>query len=681
MLGTAYAALLGSSAQGQPVAPNFVLVRPTLALAVGQDGVPGSNVVYVAPGGSGNGTIGSPYGTLEAAHNHAGLGAGWTIVCRGGTYSRTSTFTPTKSGTNGNPITVMAYPGETVILDYGSEFAAYRTSGGGLWQVENASLKLWRSVSTGFGTAARVMGHWEEAGELWQLYGYKTTGPSETGTGANYYGPGVRIGSDGRLHIRFQRPDPAQVTSKWPSYQPGTSGGNWVIPSTEDPNDYAIYLARQNGTFGFTFNNVNYWTIHDINIMGCENGVLITGTCAGITIERALWRGCYVGVRKSNATTNDLVVRRIQSVSGRLDYFSWGFIKDRHGATEMDNQAFFNYASGGGGGTNTTVEDCFAMGYFDGFAGSNSDANMVIRYNWFEDIRDDIFQVPTNTNGVEIAYNVHMNTPLHDWQLSGGTSTGNFYVHHNVCWQRLPRLWDTNQGLASTGITVAHFSSGATGRFQPRQVYNNTIIVNGGSATRGGAQVAHCAAQSSNELALANSTFNNALIVYADRNDWVTGEDSFHNNDSCACDAYLQGVSNEELDHNHYCRVLAYATPRSAMIGPFYDLEDNGAVRQGGPYTFASAAALAGHPANLIGAENNGTSEDITNTGVGGMNAAAPLVDLEALDFRPKPGSALASGAKDLSSTGWPGASNAVWRGALDPNETSSARVGPRQPA
>ncbi len=75
---------------------------------------------YMAPSGSditGNGSIGNPWGTLEAAQN--GISAGDTLYARGGTYTDITpqNFRWTTSGSEGAPITIQAYPGETPIFD------------------------------------------------------------------------------------------------------------------------------------------------------------------------------------------------------------------------------------------------------------------------------------------------------------------------------------------------------------------------------------------------------------------------------------------------------------------------------------------------------------------------------------------------------------------------------------
>jgi hypothetical protein len=73
---------------------------------------------FVSPSGSASnpGTEASPW-SLEKARTT--LTAGQTAALRGGTYTLSTSFAPTNSGTSGNPITLIAYPGETPIIDRG----------------------------------------------------------------------------------------------------------------------------------------------------------------------------------------------------------------------------------------------------------------------------------------------------------------------------------------------------------------------------------------------------------------------------------------------------------------------------------------------------------------------------------------------------------------------------------
>ena len=71
--------------------------------------------LYVTPSGSGDGTMTSPFGSIQLAVNKAV--AGDTIYLRAGTYNPTTNIQITKSGTLTSPITLRSYQKENVIID------------------------------------------------------------------------------------------------------------------------------------------------------------------------------------------------------------------------------------------------------------------------------------------------------------------------------------------------------------------------------------------------------------------------------------------------------------------------------------------------------------------------------------------------------------------------------------
>ncbi|MEX2092053.1 MAG: right-handed parallel beta-helix repeat-containing protein [Pirellulales bacterium] len=117
----------------------------------GLAGAGGAVEYYVAPtGGSdmNNGSIGSPFATFTKA---IGLStAGDTIFARGGTYSLSTTvsISSSKSGTAANPIKLLAYPGETPILDFRGQPYSASNSGlkgislnGSYWHIKGLTIQ------------------------------------------------------------------------------------------------------------------------------------------------------------------------------------------------------------------------------------------------------------------------------------------------------------------------------------------------------------------------------------------------------------------------------------------------------------------------------------------------------------------------------------------------------------
>jgi hypothetical protein len=90
-----------------------------------------ANTYYVAPTTSGtpNGSITSPFTSFTTAISTAAPGD--TIYVRGGTYNLNSTISigSGKNGTAANPYNMLAYPGESPVLDFRGE--AYSASNSG----------------------------------------------------------------------------------------------------------------------------------------------------------------------------------------------------------------------------------------------------------------------------------------------------------------------------------------------------------------------------------------------------------------------------------------------------------------------------------------------------------------------------------------------------------------------
>ena len=90
--------------------------------------IPSGNVYFIAPDGddASPGTIAKPWRTLQHAADI--LQPGETVQVRAGTYREAVTLT--HSGAPGAPVTFMAYPGETAVLDGAGKslYAAFQTT-------------------------------------------------------------------------------------------------------------------------------------------------------------------------------------------------------------------------------------------------------------------------------------------------------------------------------------------------------------------------------------------------------------------------------------------------------------------------------------------------------------------------------------------------------------------------
>ena len=99
----------------------------------------GENIRYVSPTGSDSnpGTIAQPWKTIQKAVDS--ISAGKSIYVRSGIYNESVNIKT--SGTATSPITLMAYPAETPLLNGGSNVALKTDGGIGYWNVLNLTIQ------------------------------------------------------------------------------------------------------------------------------------------------------------------------------------------------------------------------------------------------------------------------------------------------------------------------------------------------------------------------------------------------------------------------------------------------------------------------------------------------------------------------------------------------------------
>jgi hypothetical protein len=110
-----------------------------------------ANIYYVAPTGgsdSNNGAIGTPFATIS--HAISAAVAGDTIYLRGGSYMQSTNISigSSKNGTAANPYNLLAYPGESPILDFRNEPYSASNSGlvgitlsGSFWNIKGLTVQ------------------------------------------------------------------------------------------------------------------------------------------------------------------------------------------------------------------------------------------------------------------------------------------------------------------------------------------------------------------------------------------------------------------------------------------------------------------------------------------------------------------------------------------------------------
>jgi hypothetical protein len=335
-------------------------LTPAMDWLPGIDQVPATNVVYVYDSnlGSGNGSSAANAKEIQAALNASS--AGQTLVAiaatAGGTtsYNRTGGINFPNNGANGNPIKLMARPGDTVIIDRGNEFARFRTPTTGNnnnWELYDANLHIWRSVATSFGASVRPLGGvWFEGG--WPIYilpcdsmAHLQAPLGTANISTNYGGPAACVNTDGRVYVRWQIPDPNKMSfhNKWPTdgrmdYMPGYIGksggstGQIHYPATEDPRDYSIYLVSapggSQGGVAFTLNSRSWITLGSgINSFGHKTGVKMSGG-NNITFGRATHINTRFHWNFSGTACSNITISRMRCSHGHIKHqplVNWKF--------------------------------------------------------------------------------------------------------------------------------------------------------------------------------------------------------------------------------------------------------------------------------------------------------------------------------------------------------------------
>ena len=136
------------------------LVDAGLCKKADPDCTPQTADYYVAPGGndSGDGSEGSPFATVQKAHDVAKPGD--LIYLRGGTYKPTAKTVFKAEGTAAQPIILRSYPGETPIID-ASQLPEGDTQGGSTPTWQFAGAKYWQirgplQLTNGRGTGVSI---------------------------------------------------------------------------------------------------------------------------------------------------------------------------------------------------------------------------------------------------------------------------------------------------------------------------------------------------------------------------------------------------------------------------------------------------------------------------------------------------------------------------------------------
>jgi hypothetical protein len=589
---------------------------------------------YAAPNGSDSnpGTLAQPWKTIRYALGR--LAAGETVLLRGGIYKEKN-LSVSRSGSDGRPITIKAYPGETPIVDAGLD--EFRTVNNADWEVYDAARHVYRSVRTysGMSMARGYLGPGHSGLSNYHLVEYESLAPLTTNnqdwavSGDLYYaGPGVRLHSDGRIYIRL-------VHSR---YQ---RDFGLELPIDPDPRRSVLHLFGGDTIFDI---RASYIVIDGLDLRYASRAVEVRSGSHHFTMQNCTVRAGQYHVLIRGGT-NDLVFRRVVFNDSIPPWISWGDVKNgqrvchlfQGTAINVDDSSVYNLE----------IDACEFYNLFDGI---EPDGHHVrIHHCRGDNSLDDMINLAAGMHNVEIDHNIITNAFAGiGWQGDGGgppaSERGKKWIHHNIIdvsrWHRSGRDDPNNIGgldplnkFGGTGTEkiVGSHTASAQNAPDPWQIYHNTFIQSiplwGSGNNTGYTRSSYV------DPAMPQHTVNNIMIQTMD--DYMI-EDLFVENGS------------QIFDGNLYWR------SGGATVGLFESVTRNG----GGSTNYRTLAAFK-------------ASADFTRSRsvyAPGWEASGVEAD-PGLDsqWRPSPSSAAASGAIDLSGKPWPGLSGERFRGALPP--------------
>ncbi len=666
---------------------------PSLTSFLPNDGaLPAGPLVYVFDSNvaNGSGSDAANAKEIQAAINAATPGQTLVAVAAepGGTsfYDRPDglTWTSATSGSSDSRIALIARPGDAVVIDRGRAFAAFRTPSPGqstVWtqsglSSDHISKKMWRSVQNFGGSTARPLsGKWNEFDAPHFIPPYQNLTDLSAPVGVNdmptnYAGPGAVLHSDGYVYIRMQKPYPGKYSAgdKWPSDgrlfdAPGkeVGGGKLDFPITEDPRDYAIYLAVSGGT-AFSLAGKKYWTIGDGINSNCYQTTIYPGGAANIGLGRGLHYCNRWFMQQGGGSWGDFTCNRTRISVGSQRHLS--FVEFKFGARYFENTgrgSLWETATGALA-SNLHFVDCTIHGFFDLAVGGSPGGHKFIHCDIWDVMDDGIQHDPGTLSNVEYGWCYLLSAGFDGPEYGGGlVCPGAWYVHHNIMDYRALRVADVG-GREPYPMSLVQYHSANASR--PGKYFNNTAVVMTDAMDQ--QRIPFDMFSRRNASPVAHECFNNILLVC----NGAVGASTRYNSTSPYAgpsDQVIKGLyddDNSKYDYNLYWRDPALAPFVKGII------EING-IGQG--YN-TLAAATSAHPGiEPHGVEAKPAIPTIDNY-PDGRYKYRPTADANVTSAY----TGQANSPAGESMAAWP-AQPSPWKGALDPNGTDMT-VGVRNP-
>ena len=246
---------------------------------------------YVAPNGTGTGTLSSPMSLAKALSSTSPAQAGDTIWLRGGKYN--SAYSSVLSGTASAPIVVRGYPGERATLDANN--SAARSAG--------AALKI--------GGAHVVYRDFEVTSS--------DAGRTDQNTGYGNFPSGIDINASQNIKLvnLVVHDMPGKGIGAWAENTGAEIYGCLIYYNGMSDHDHGIYLQNQTGTKLLRDNIIFDQASHGIHGYGSTDAYIDNITIEGNTVFD---NGYLIGESSRNILLGGLIVARNPVVKSNYTY-------------------------------------------------------------------------------------------------------------------------------------------------------------------------------------------------------------------------------------------------------------------------------------------------------------------------------------------------------------------------
>lgn len=613
------------------------------------------------------GTKESPWKTVGHALSltESPVTAGDTVFLRGGDYYEIGVWLD-KSGSEGKPIVIRNFPGETPVI-YGTD-PVYEKVPNKEWELVDKARNIYKTVKEWDGYPFGSMYRTGSPAKWYVMIPYwdNPTTPanenewmhsdneyySDTPTGGYYAGPGFYWNpNDKKVYIRLSHP------------KPDTSDRPMGLTHGLNPNEVPLLMTRAQSGISvnwLNFRNANYIDVSGLKFVGLGSPLNYPGAAFHV------WIGSHLNFKDITVDSGyaAFVMRKASHVvidnmfkDGHLPpYLAWNDTK-----SGCCVSAFLGGSDGiamPGGCTYIEIKNSTIASCFDGIRTNSTPINpshdIKIHHNEFKDIRDDSISMGTGTWNVDISDNKFLNVSKSISRVGGDVHMdhpiGNIFIHHNLI--EIGTLFQTRRrsnGEPASYINHIAFGTHSIGNAnegdtaQPWKLYNNTISTTGPIPGDNGMGHEYMGVRKEyanpNNLLEAHEVYNNIFIL---KGDWFFGRTS------------RVDSGQEVYDGNIYWKV----TPGGKMpfATPVYNLAATPSTK-----IFPTLESLKADEWCEVtksyyppGWEHSGVEGD-------------PQLGK---DFYPVPGGLASTPGVDLSTKNWPDATRLRNRGALAPKNS-----------